>query len=419
VGVAVRVAGGSSVRRSEARLWRALWLLVLAGFLLAAAGCGGSNSASNRTSSTTISVTTSTSSGSPAERLIAKTRSGVIRIETTACGEEAIGTGFLLSPTLVATVEHVVDGAVRITLSRNGKTLGYGTVIGEDPTRDLALVRTSKPITGYRFTFADRAPQLGEDVLALGFPLGLPLTVTKGSVSGLGRTIPIDNVRRRQLVQTDAAVNPGNSGGPLLATDTGDVVGLVDLGTTQANGISFAVSAAVASPLLDAWKVAPQPVAFAYCGDLALSGGSPGPTSTSGSSLPGYVRSVARVLENSAAVRKLLVSAIADANTDPNAARQTVELVVAARRDELASALSTAAPAEAAAAQQAFVRAFRLSLASDLLYQQWLNNGSAAVLSQAQANDTVTVSAKARFLSLYNQVRTSAGFAPIPTAFPF
>ena len=93
----------------------------------------------------------------------------------------------------------------------------------------------------------------------MGFPLGLPLSVSRGSVSGSGRNIPIDGETRRNLVQTDAAVNPGNSGGPLFSS-TGEVVGLVDLGTSQAQGLAFAVSSRVAAPLLDAWRSSPQPV---------------------------------------------------------------------------------------------------------------------------------------------------------------
>jgi S1-C subfamily serine protease len=197
--------------------------------------------------------------------LIARVKSGVIRIETITCSGGAIGTGFLVSPRLVATVEHVVDGALTITLKRNGRVLGTGTVIGQDQARDLALVRSSRPIAGFNFKLAGRSPRLGDGVAAIGFPLGLPLTVTRGSVSGLDRSIPIGNVDRLKLVQTDAPVNPGNSGGPLLLTPGGSVVGLIDLGTTQANGLAFAVSAGVAAPLLNAWRVAPQPQSPPTC----------------------------------------------------------------------------------------------------------------------------------------------------------
>ena len=201
-------------------------------------------------------------------QLVSRVQSGVLRLEARECDGLAVGTGFLIAPNLIATVEHVVDGASSITVKRHGVVLGSARVVGVDPSRDLALLRTPGPISGHVFQLATRSPALGEAVAAFGFPLGLPLTVTRGSVSGLDRAIPIGGVTRHRLVQTDAAVNPGNSGGPLLATDTGDVVGLVDLGTTAANGLAFAVSAQVAQPLLHAWQVAPQPAPATSCAPL-------------------------------------------------------------------------------------------------------------------------------------------------------
>lgn len=88
-----------------------------------------------------------------------------------------------------------------------------------------------------------------------------------GSWSRCG-TIPINGIDRTRLVQTDAPVNPGNSGGPLM-TDTGTVIGLVDLGTTQANGLAFAVSADVAGPLVESWTAAPQPTPNQTCASAA------------------------------------------------------------------------------------------------------------------------------------------------------
>jgi hypothetical protein len=174
-------------------------------------------------------------------------------------GSGEIGTGILVSSRLIATVEHVIDGAASIALIQNGKIVGQGTVIGSDPTRDVALVRSDRPIIGYRFHFEHHhPPALAENVSAIGFPLGLPLTVTNGTVSGSDRTIPINGIKRAQLIQTDAPVNPGNGGGPLM-TDSGSVVGLVDLGTTRANGLAFAVSAYAAAPLIEAWTLDPQP----------------------------------------------------------------------------------------------------------------------------------------------------------------
>lgn len=248
----------TAVRRSELGCWL---VVVVAGAVLV--GCG------------------STSSGAPAKKptkpltfsqVIDQIRSGIVRMEVDTCGGTDIGTGFLVGNRLVATVEHVVAGAQTITLKQNGKVVAHGTVIGSDTARDLALVRTDRPLPGHHFVLAVRTPQLGDDVAAIGFPLALPLTVTRGSVSGTDRTIPIDGVKRRSLIQTDAAVNPGNSGGPLI-TDIGTVVGLVDLGTNQANGLAFAVSSAVASPLIRAWAIAPQPTTASACP-------SPAPTQT-------------------------------------------------------------------------------------------------------------------------------------------
>lgn len=221
----------------------------------------------------TVTVTGPATSTSVADtdfpNLVARVRSGVLRIETANCGGSSVGTGILLSPHFIATVEHVVDGAALVLIKRNGNILATATVIGADPARDLALLRTRTPMTGYSFRLASRAPRLGEAVAALGYPLGLPLTVTRGSVSGLERTIPIEGIDRRHLVQTDAAVNPGNSGGPLIVTSTGEVVGLIDAGSTTFNGIGFAVSSLVGKPLLAAWQASPQPIPLADCGGLA------------------------------------------------------------------------------------------------------------------------------------------------------
>lgn len=219
--------------------------------------------------------------------LVSGVRSGVIRIETVGCGQSGVGTGFLLTTRLVATVEHVVDGASTINLKRNGRVVALGTVVGADPARDVALVRTDRVVSGYHFRFAERLPRLAEDVIALGFPFGLPLTVTKGAVSGLGRTIPIDGINRQKLVQTDAATNPGNSGGPLLTTN-GRVIGLVDLGSEAANGLTFAVSSIVAAPLIAGWSAAPQPVPAAGCvAPQAPSNATPAPPATgAGSNAP-------------------------------------------------------------------------------------------------------------------------------------
>ena len=224
------------------------------------AGCGG-----GRSRTVTVRAPTVSTAQPSFTRLVAADESGIVRIEGTSCEGTDTGTGFLIGPRLVATVDHVTRGNSQLVLKQHGKIVATGKVIGDDEARDVALVETSAPLSGHVFKLASRAPEVGQNVAALGFPLGLPLTVTKGSVSGLDRTVPIDGTERHRLVQTDAAVNPGNSGGPLISTESGEVVGLVDLGTSEANGTAFAVSAEVAGPLLAAWRVAPQTEPVSAC----------------------------------------------------------------------------------------------------------------------------------------------------------
>jgi Trypsin-like peptidase domain len=239
---------------------------------LLTAGFGGCSDGSSRATTTVLPSSSESTEASPTttapislEDLVARVRTGVIRIETENCDGSGVGTGFLLSPRLIATVEHVVGDAIAIRVKHGKADLGKATVIGTDPVRDLALLRLRQPVDGYTFDLAASRPRLGQRVIALGYPLGLPLTVTQGSVSGLNRTVPVEDIERRRLVQTDAAINPGNSGGPLIEADTGDVVGLVDAGSDTAHGIGFAVSAAVAKPLLEAWRLAPQPIPASTC----------------------------------------------------------------------------------------------------------------------------------------------------------
>lgn len=85
-----------------------------------------------------------------------------------------------------------------------GKALGSATVVGTDVDRDLALLAVKQPLEGYAFVRSPEPPRLGDDVAALGFPLGLPLTITRGTVSGMGRVVEIDGIKRRSLVRPAA-----------------------------------------------------------------------------------------------------------------------------------------------------------------------------------------------------------------------
>lgn len=204
--------------------------------------------------STPVTVVTTTQTFPALYRQVSN---GVVRIETTACNGGSVGSGFLIAPDLVATVAHVVDGAVSIVVRQNGIT-STGTVIGIDTHADLALVRTRTPLTGYVFALDTSQPEVGTDVAAIGYPLAGPESLTKGSISGLERTIDLGHGPMNGLIQTDTPINHGNSGGPLLS-NSGTVVGLVDAMETGANGIGYAIPAPSAGTQLQRWQVAPAP----------------------------------------------------------------------------------------------------------------------------------------------------------------
>ncbi len=192
---------------------------------------------------------------------------GVIRIETTACGGGGVGSGFLIAPNLVATVAHVVVGADSVVL-RDGTISRTGTVVGLDADHEVALVRTSGRFNGHIFELAGWQPDVGADVATIGYPLAGPRSLSRGSVSGLDRTGRFDGTALTGLIQTDTALNPGSSGGPLLDRD-GRVVGLVDAKVEGAEGIGYAVPATTAAELFASWRATPDPppAATAGCGD--------------------------------------------------------------------------------------------------------------------------------------------------------
>jgi serine protease Do len=138
---------------------------------------------------------------------------------------QSLGSGFIVDPSgLVVTNNHVIDGADEITVTLQDNTSLKAKVLGRDETGDIALlqVKSDKPLPAVNFGDSD-AERVGDWVLAIGNPFGLGGTVTAGIVSARGRDIrqgPYDD-----FIQTDAAINRGNSGGPLFNMD-GNVIGM-------------------------------------------------------------------------------------------------------------------------------------------------------------------------------------------------
>ena len=133
--------------------------------------------------------------------------------------EEDIGTGFFIDDQGdIATNNHVVNGQTTVSVTLDNHTY-TGKVIGTDALDDLAVVRITPPPSGVKPLSLGTAKTLqpGDLVVAIGNPFDLTASVSAGIVSGLNRSVPTDSGRLMSgLVQTDAALNPGNSGGPLL-----------------------------------------------------------------------------------------------------------------------------------------------------------------------------------------------------------
>jgi len=186
------------------------------------------------------------STGAPAalEDMIGRALPAVVRVETAG----GFGSGFFIAPDTLLTNAHVVGSNTTVSIRRpDGATLP-GRVDVSAPELDIAIVRTTRPDPAQAtLTMGSGArARAGQEVVALGSPLGLQNTVTRGIVSA------VRDVGALTMVQTDAAINPGNSGGPLLDR-AGLVIAITTLGVkpSEAQGLSFAVAIEHAQALLE------------------------------------------------------------------------------------------------------------------------------------------------------------------------
>ena len=163
--------------------------------------------------------------------------------------ETIVGSGVIIDKDgQILTNAHVVDGAASLTVTLDSGNKTPARILGLDPVLDIALLRVDTTTALPAARLGDSAAvKVGDEVVAIGNPIGLDQTMTRGIVSGLNRLLP--GVSDEPMIQTDAPINPGNSGGPLVDR-CGVVVGINTLISEDAQSIGFAVPINAAKSIL-------------------------------------------------------------------------------------------------------------------------------------------------------------------------
>jgi S1-C subfamily serine protease len=176
----------------------------------------------------------------------------VVRVDTRGEQRGGVGSGVVISPDgLVLTNAHVVGAARHVTLTDTEARTTDARLLGIDPDTDLALLRADAARSLPFASLGDsKLLRRGHLAIAIGNPLGFESTVTAGVISALGRSLRATTSRMiEDVIQTDAALNPGNSGGPLVSS-RGEVIGINTAVIMGAQGICFAVASNTANHVL-------------------------------------------------------------------------------------------------------------------------------------------------------------------------
>jgi putative serine protease PepD len=243
--------------------------------ILAATGDGGASAATVVQAAAPVS-SRSSDGDLNAKALYASASSGVVDITANGAAQEsqttATGTGFVVDGDgHIVTAAHVVDGASSVTVKLADGTTRKATVLGEDNATDVAVLKVdASGLTLHPLKLASTSVSVGDDVAAIGDPFGYSRSLSTGIVSGVDRTIDAPNgFTVAHAIQTDAALNPGNSGGPLLNA-SGEVIGIVDQIATNGNvdqnsGVGFAVPSSIVESELSTLEAGGK-VSHAYLG---------------------------------------------------------------------------------------------------------------------------------------------------------
>ncbi len=250
--------GGSGVTTG----WRMLVVGAAIGALVATIVGGGiaavlwNSKSSDQSSATTSTAGRAVSPSGPAldiRTLLEKVRPSVVTIRTDPGLAAGTGSGIVVDEQgTVLTNAHVINAATEIEIEFSNGDLRPAVLVGSFPERDVALVRPKEPRESVPAELGDSSTlQVGDDVVAIGNALNLggDPSVTKGIVSALNRELDAEGEHLDQLIQTDAAINLGNSGGPLLNAE-GRVVGVNTAIIANSQSLGFALAIDSLKPLM-------------------------------------------------------------------------------------------------------------------------------------------------------------------------